>query len=70
VGTCLFAKALLSEDCVYMFIKNMLPSSGCCFVIVSWLLPSNGTTLYNINMDLGEIRWNDMDWVNLVQDMN
>jgi hypothetical protein len=28
VGTCLFAEALLSNGCVYVFIKNFLPCSG------------------------------------------
>jgi hypothetical protein len=44
---CLFAKALLCNGCVYLLIKNLLPSSGCCF-IVSRSLPSNGSTHYNI----------------------
>jgi hypothetical protein len=38
-GTCLPAKALLSNGCVYLLIKNLLPSSGCyivvCYAVVS-----------------------------------
>jgi hypothetical protein len=33
VGTCLFAKALLSNDAYTRLIKNLLPSSGCCSVV-------------------------------------
>jgi hypothetical protein len=33
VRTCLIAKALPSNDRVYLFIKNLLPSSDCCFVV-------------------------------------
>jgi hypothetical protein len=33
VGTRLFAKALRSNGCVYLLIKNLLPSRGCCFVV-------------------------------------
>jgi hypothetical protein len=33
MGTCLFAKALLSKGCVYLLIKNLLPSSGRCFIV-------------------------------------
>jgi hypothetical protein len=33
VGTCLFAKALLSNGFVYLLIKNLLPSNGRCFVV-------------------------------------
>jgi hypothetical protein len=33
VGTCLFAKALLSNGCIYLLIKNLLPSSRCRFVV-------------------------------------
>jgi hypothetical protein len=33
VGTCFFVKVLLSNGCVYLFIKNLLASSGCCFEI-------------------------------------
>jgi hypothetical protein len=32
VGTCFFAKALLSNGCIYFLIENLLLSSGCCFV--------------------------------------
>jgi hypothetical protein len=31
--TCLFAKALLSNGCVYVRIKKLLSNSGCCFVV-------------------------------------
>jgi hypothetical protein len=44
--TCLFVKALLSNGCIYLLIKNLLPRSGCCFIFVSRLLPSNGPTCY------------------------
>jgi hypothetical protein len=33
VGTCLFAKALFGNGCIYLLIKNLLPSSGCCFSV-------------------------------------
>jgi hypothetical protein len=42
VGKCLSAKALPSNGCVYLIIKNLLHSSECCFV-VSRSLPSNGS---------------------------
>jgi hypothetical protein len=49
VGTCLFAKALLSNSCLYLLIKNPLPSSGHCFVVcfavATWQRVS---TCYNI----------------------
>jgi hypothetical protein len=32
VGTCLFAKALPSNCCVYLFFKNLLRNSGSSFV--------------------------------------
>jgi hypothetical protein len=35
VGICLFVKALLSNECVYLLIKDLLPSRGCCFEIVT-----------------------------------
>jgi hypothetical protein len=38
VGTCLFAKALPSNGCVYMRVKNVLPSSECfvvCFEVIT-----------------------------------
>jgi hypothetical protein len=31
--TCLFAKALPSNVCIYLLIKNLLPSRKCCFVV-------------------------------------
>jgi hypothetical protein len=31
-GTCLFAKTLLSNGCIYLIIKNLLPSR-CCFIV-------------------------------------
>jgi hypothetical protein len=40
-------KALLSNGCVYLLIKNLLPSSGCCFV-VSRSLSSNRSTRYSM----------------------
>jgi hypothetical protein len=43
VGTCLFAKALVSNGCVCLLIKNVLLSSD----VVSWSLPSNGSAHYN-----------------------
>jgi hypothetical protein len=33
VGTCFIAKGLLSNGCVNLLIKNVLPSSECCFVV-------------------------------------
>jgi hypothetical protein len=35
VGTCLLAKALLSNGYVYLLIRNLLPSSG-CFVVTRY----------------------------------
>jgi hypothetical protein len=32
-GTHLFVKVLLSNSCIYLLIKNLLPSSGCCFMV-------------------------------------
>jgi hypothetical protein len=34
VLTCLFAKTLLINGCIYPLIKNLLPSSGCYFVVL------------------------------------
>jgi hypothetical protein len=44
----MFAKALPSNGCVYLLIKNLLSSSGCCFVVSFASLPSNGSTRCNI----------------------
>jgi hypothetical protein len=35
VGTCLFAKALLGNGCIQLFIKNLFPISECCFEVVT-----------------------------------
>jgi hypothetical protein len=51
VGTCLLAKALLRNGCVYLLINNLLPSSGCCLVFASRSLPSKGSTCYNITLN-------------------
>jgi hypothetical protein len=34
-GTRLFAKASISNGCVYPFTKNLLPSNGRCFAVVT-----------------------------------
>jgi hypothetical protein len=47
VGTCLFAKALVTNGCVYLLIKNLLPSSRRCFDVFSPSLSSNGSTRYS-----------------------
>jgi hypothetical protein len=44
-----FVKALLGNSCIYLLIKNLLPSSRCSFVVVSRLLPSNGPKRYSIH---------------------
>jgi hypothetical protein len=31
--TCLYAKAISSNVCIYLLIKNLLPSSECCFIV-------------------------------------
>jgi hypothetical protein len=49
-GTCLFVKALLSNGCVYMLIKNPLPSNVYCFVVYFDVVASNGSTSNNINL--------------------
>jgi hypothetical protein len=46
MGTCSFAKAFLSNVCVYLHIKNPLHSSEC--FVVSRSLPSNESTHYSI----------------------
>jgi hypothetical protein len=33
MGTCLFVKVLLSNGCIYLLIKNLMPSSRCCFLV-------------------------------------
>jgi hypothetical protein len=48
VGTCLFAKALLSIGCVYLLIKICCLAADIVTLFVSRSLPSNGSTCYNI----------------------
>jgi hypothetical protein len=50
VRTCLPAKALLRNGCVYLLIKNPLPSSD----VVARSLPSNGSTRYNTDTGRNE----------------
>jgi hypothetical protein len=33
MGTCLFVKALLSNGCIHLLIKNLFPSRGCSFFV-------------------------------------
>jgi hypothetical protein len=49
VTTCLYAKAFLSNSCLYLLIKNLLPSNGLCFVNLfrdRYLIMALHVTLY------------------------
>jgi hypothetical protein len=53
VGTCFFAKALLSNGCVYLLINNLLPSSGRCFVgvaVITYKRVSTCCSIINIRI--------------------
>jgi hypothetical protein len=55
VGPCLFAKVLLSNGCVYLLIKNVLPSSDVVSLIISRSSPSNGSLYATIYDYMNEI---------------
>jgi hypothetical protein len=48
MGTCLFGKALLSNGCLYLLIKNLLLATNSVSLFVSRSLPNNGSTHYSI----------------------
>jgi hypothetical protein len=56
MGMCLFAKALPSNGCVYLLIKNLLPSSECCFVVCfeattqQWLYTLTHIVLWHVGI--------------------
>jgi hypothetical protein len=49
VGTCLFAKVLLDNGCVYLLLRMCYLAVDVVSSFVSWSLPSNGCTRYNMN---------------------
>jgi hypothetical protein len=58
MSTCLFAKALLSNSCKYLLIKNLLPSSGRCLIVCLRSLCSSGSIQ-------ATVYWNKDKWFGL-----